>query len=219
VGTAGRLPRRYRGKDIVQWMEEIGVFDLTLEQIPPGMQKFHAIPQLTGKNGGYTINLHKFARDGITLLGRLKDAESNKVFIAPDLHNSLAVVDQTESEAIKMIDQYIQQMNLDLPEEKLPVLKDGYNQVLVDELNLKAENIKTIIWAGGYDWDYSFIKIPVFDNERFPIQNNGVTTSRGLCFVGMPWMPSERTAFLVGISEGAKNVADYISGTRSVTVN
>jgi putative flavoprotein involved in K+ transport len=145
VGTAGRLPRRYRGKDIVQWMEEMGMFDLTLEQIPPGMQKFHAIPQLIGKNGGYTINLHKFARDGITLLGRLKDAESNKVFIAPDLHNSLSIVDQTESETVKMIDLYIQQLNLNIPEEQLPVLKDGYNQPLIEELVLKAENINTII--------------------------------------------------------------------------
>jgi putative flavoprotein involved in K+ transport len=219
VGTAGRLPRRYRGKDIVQWMEEMGMFDLTLEQIPPDMQKFHAIPQLTGKNGGYTINLHKFARDGITLLGRLKDAESNKVFIAPDLHNSLAIVDQTESETVKMIDLYIQQLNLDIPEEQLPVLKDGYNQPLIEELDLKAENINTIIWAGGYDWDYSFIKVPVLDSEGFPIQNKGVTNSPGLCFVGMPWMPSERTAFLVGISEGSMSVANYISEKRSANIN
>jgi putative flavoprotein involved in K+ transport len=200
-------------------MEEMGMFDLTLEQIPPGMQKFHAIPQLTGKNGGYTINLHKFARDGITLLGRLKDAESNKVFIVPDLHKSLAIVDQTESESLKMIDQYIQQMKLDIPEEELPVLKDGYNQPLIKELDLKAEKINTIIWAGGYGWDYSFIKVPVFDSEGFPIQNNGVTKSPGLCFVGMPWMPSERTAFLVGISEGSLSVANYISESRSATVN
>lgn len=219
VGTSGRLPRRYRGKDIVQWMEEMGMFDLTLEQKPPAMPKFHAIPQLTGKNGGYTINLHKFAQDGITLLGRLKDAESNKVFIAPDLHNSLAIVDQTESETVKMIDQFIKQLDLDLPEEKLPELKDGYSQFLIEELDLKAENIKTIIWAGGYDWDYSFVKVPVFDSDRFPIQNNGVTNSPGLCFVGIPWMPSERTAFLVGISEGSLSVANYISKKRSATVN
>jgi putative flavoprotein involved in K+ transport len=219
VGSAGRLPRRYRGKDIVQWMEEMGMFDLTLEQIPPGMPKFHAIPQLTGKNGGYTINLHKFAQDGITLLGRLKDAESDKLFIAPDLHNSLAIVDQTESETIKVIDQFIKQLNLNLPEEELPVLKDGYKQPLIEELDLKAENINTIIWAGGYDWDYSFVKLPVFDNDSFPIQNNGVTNSNGLCFVGLPWMPSERTAFLVGISEGSMSVANYISKKRSATVN
>jgi len=219
VGTAGRLPRRYRGKDIVQWLEEMGMFDLTLEQIPPGMQKFHSIPQLTGKNGGYTINLHKFAREGITLLGRLKDAENNKVFIKPDLHNNLAIVDQTESEAVKMIDQYIQQLKLDVPEEELPVLKDGYNQPIIEELDLKAENINTIIWAGGYDWDYSFVKVPVFDSDRFPIQNNGVTNSPGLCFVGMPWMPSERTAFLVGISDGAKNVATFIAERRSSVIN
>lgn len=219
VGTAGRLPRSYRGKDIVEWMEQLGVFNLTLEQIPPGMKKFHSIPQLTGKNGGYTINLHKFAKDGVTLLGHLRDAEGTKVSIAPDLFDSLSIVDQTESDAVKMIDQYIQQLNIDLPKEELPVLRDGYNQHLIKEIDLKAENINTIIWAGGYDWDYSFIKVPVFDRDRFPIQNNGVTNSPGLCFVGLPWMPSERTGFLVGISEGSLSVADYISRSRSSVVN
>lgn len=219
VGTAGRLPRSYRGKDIVKWMEELGVFNLTLEQLPPGMQKFHAIPQLTGKNGGYTINLHKFAKDGITLLGHLRDADGNKVFIAPNLFDNLSIVDKSESDAVKMIDEYIHQMNLDLPEEELPVFRDGFNQPLIKELDLKAENINTIIWAGGYDWDYSFIRVPVFDNDRFPIQNKGVTNSPGLCFVGLPWMPSERTAFLVGISEGSLSVADYISRSRSSTIS
>ncbi|MBK9096598.1 MAG: NAD(P)-binding domain-containing protein [bacterium] len=211
VGKAGRLPRRYRGKDIIQWLDEMGIFDLTPEQLPPGVERFRPIPQLTGKNGGYTINLHKFSKDGITLLGHLKGAENNKTFFAPDLHQSLAIVDQFESEIVKMIDQYIQQMKLDLPEEKLPELKDGYKQALIEELDLESENIKTIIWAGGYDWDYSFVKIPVFDREGFPNQTRGVTNSPGLCFVGLPWMPSERTGFLVGISDGAKNVADYIA--------
>lgn len=211
VGTAGRLPRRYRGKDIIKWLDEMGVFNLTPEQLPPGVGKFRAIPQLTGKNGGYTINLHKFSRDGITLLGRLNDVEGSKVFLAPDLHKSLAMVDQFESEVVKMIDQYIRELKLTVPEEELPELKDGYKQALIEELDLKSENIKTIIWAGGYDWDFSFVKVPVFDSDRFPIQNRGVTNSPGLCFVGLPWMPSERTGFLVGISEGAKNVADYIA--------
>ena len=211
VGTAGRLPRRYRGKDIIKWLDEMGVFNLTPEQLPPGVGKFRAIPQLTGKNGGYTINLHKFSRDGITLLGRLNDVEGSKVILAPDLHKSLAMVDQFESEVVKMIDQYIQELKLTVPEEELPELKDGYKQALIEEMDLESENIKTIIWAGGYDWDFSFVKVPVFDSDRFPIQNRGVTNSPGLCFVGLPWMPSERTGFLVGISEGAKNVADYIA--------
>jgi len=219
VGSAGRLPRRYRGKDIIKWLDEMGIFDLTSEQLPPGVGKFRAIPQLTGKNGGYTISLHKYAKDGVTLLGHLKDVEKSKVFLTPDLHKSLAMVDQTESEVVKMIDQYIRELKLNLPEEELPELEDGYKQALIEELDLKAENIKTIIWAGGYDWDFSFVKVPVFDSDRFPIQHNGVTNSPGLCFVGLPWMPSEGTGFLVGISEGAKNVADYIAETRSSVIN
>jgi len=210
VGTAGRLPRRYRGKDIIKWLEEMGAFETTPEQLPPGLRKFGPIPQLTGRRGGYTINLHQFARDGITLLGHLKDAEKNKIFIENDLHKSLNIVDQFEKEIVKMIDKYIQERKMDLPEEKLPEPDYGYKQPLIKEIDLKAENVKTIIWAGGYKWDYSFVKLPVFDNDRFPVQNRGVTDVPGLCFVGLPWMPSEKTGFLVGVSEAAKYIADYI---------
>ena len=62
TGRAGRAPRRYRGKDIIEWLELMGFFNLTPEQLPPGMGKFDGIPHLTGRDGGHTINLHKFAQ-------------------------------------------------------------------------------------------------------------------------------------------------------------
>ena len=211
AGTAGRAPRRYRGKDIIEWLEIIGFFNLTPEQLPPGMGKFDGIPHLSGTKGGHTINLHQFARDGVTLLGHLRGATNHKISMAPDLHKNLEIVDQFEWDATNMIDGYIQANGLDAPTEDLPQLRDGYEQPIIEELDLKKEKINTIIWARGYTFDYSMVKLPVFDQDGFPIQSSGVTHYPGLYFVGIPWMPSERSGFLLGVGDSARHIASCIA--------
>ena len=210
TGSAGRLPRRYRGQDVIAWLDQMGFFNLTPEQLPPGMSKFEGIPHLSGKDGGRTINLHQFARDGVTLLGHLRGAEGGKVQLAPDLRETLAKVDGFEAEALKMIDSFIQAKGLDAPVEEMPQLRDGYTQPIVEELDLKAAGINTVIWARGYTFDYSLVKLPVFDGDGFPVQASGVTRYPGLYFVGMPWMPSERSGFLLGVGESAQHIAAHI---------
>jgi putative flavoprotein involved in K+ transport len=211
TGSAGRLPRRYRGKDVIAWLDQAGFFDLTPEQLPPGMSKFEGIPHISGANGGHTLNLHQFARDGVRLLGHLRGAANDKVVIAPDLHENLAKIDQFELEVLKMIDSYIQEHGLDAPAEDVPQLHDGYAQPIVEELDLKAAGINTVIWAIGYTFDYSFVKLPIRDHDGFPIQKSGVSSYAGLYFVGMPWMPSERSGFLIGVGEAAQRIASNIA--------
>ena len=210
VGTAGRAPRRYRGKDIIEWLHIVGLFDLTSEQLPPGMGKFDGIPHLSGTNGGHTINLHQFARDGVTLLGHMRFAENDKILLAPDLHTSLEAIDSFEVNATQMIDEYILNNSLDAPEEILPQLKFGYDQPLIKELSLSGEGINTIVWAMGYIFDYSMVKLPVVDHDGFPIQSAGVTKYPGLYFVGMPWMPSEKSGFLLGVGDSAHFIVNHI---------
>ncbi|HLG40719.1 MAG TPA: NAD(P)/FAD-dependent oxidoreductase [Chitinophagaceae bacterium] len=211
VGTAGRAPRRYRGKDIIEWLELVGFFDLTPDQLPPGMGKFDGIPHVSGTKGGHTLNLHQFARDGVTLLGHLRDADNKKLLFAPDLHKSLEIVDQFEMNVTNVIDEYIKTNGLNAPDEKLPQLRDGYNQPIVESLDMIKEDIRTIIWAVGYAFDYSFVKLPVFDKDGFPVQSNGATNYPGLYFVGLPWMPSEKSGFLVGVAESARQIAHSIA--------
>ncbi|MGE5806798.1 MAG: FAD-dependent oxidoreductase, partial [Ignavibacteria bacterium] len=82
---------------------------------------------------------------------------------------------------------------------------------IIEELNLTQEGIKTIIWACGYSYDYSIVKLPVHDKRGFPIQKNGVAEYPGLYFVGMPWMPSLKSVMLSGVGEAAKYIAAKIS--------
>jgi cation diffusion facilitator CzcD-associated flavoprotein CzcO len=211
TGSAGRLPRRYRGQDVIAWLDQIGFFDLTPDQLPPGMSKFEGIPHISGVNGGHTLNLHRFARDGVTLLGYLRDVAHDKVALALDLHKNLAKIDQFEREVLKAIDDYIQASGIDPPLEDLPQLRDGYEQPIIEELDLKASGVTTLIWAIGYTFDYSLVRLPVCDDDGFPIQTSGVTSYAGLYFVGMPWMPSERSGFLIGVSEAAQRIASNIA--------
>lgn len=212
TGTAGRAPRRYRGKDIIAWLDQVGFFDMIPEQLPPGMGKFHSIPHVSGTRGGHSINLHQFARDGMILLGHLRGITNDQVYFAPDLHENLARADQFEQDATQMIDKYIRAAGLDAPLDDLPQLRDGFSQPVIETLDLKDAGITSIIWAMGFTFDYSLVELPVFDADGYPVQKNGVSNYPGLYFVGLPWMPTERTGFLIGVGEAAQSIAAHIAG-------
>ena len=210
TGSAGRAPRRYRGRDIFEWLYLVGFFDLTPDVFPVPQEHF-AVPHVSGTNGGHTLNLHQFARDGVKLLGHLRGAADHQISIAPDLYANLGKADGFELQGQKMIDGYILANGLDAPQEELLQLRDGYAQPIIEELDLKAAGINTVIWATGYTFDVSLIKLPVSDERGFPLQRRGVTKYPGLYFVGMPWMPSLKTGILAGVGEFAEHIASYIT--------
>lgn len=213
--SAGRAPRRYRGTDVFEWLIRIGFFDKTPEQLPFPKERF-APPHVSGTNGGHTLNLHQFARDGVTLLGHLRGASGHRVQLAPDLHENIARMDGFEAETRKMIDGYIAAHGLDAPAEELVQRRDGYEQPIIEELDLGAAGIGSIVWATGYRHDYSLVKLPVLDETGFPIQTRGVTRYPGLSFVGMPWMPSIKSGILLGVGESAEHIASTITGASSI---
>lgn len=212
TGKAPRAPRRYRGKDIVAWLDATGFFDMTVDQLPSPRAKFAANPQASGKDGGHSVNLHQFMRDGVTLLGRIQDASGTHVYFAPDLYENLKSNDNGERELLKMIDSYIARTGLDTPSETLPEpLADGYSAPLIAELELRAQNITTIIWSNGYGFDFSWIPFSIFDADRYPIQTRGVTTVPGLYFLGLHFMHTRKSGILLGIAEDAAYLAEQIA--------
>ena len=71
IGTAGRLPRHYRGQDCVVWLQKLGYFDRTPEMLDSPKHRFRGEPHVSGRDGGRTLDLRNFHRDGIRLLGRI----------------------------------------------------------------------------------------------------------------------------------------------------
>jgi len=214
VGTAGRAPRRYRGKDTFDWLNQVGFFDRTLDKLPSPQAKFAANPQLSGKDGGHALNLHQFARDGVTLLGRLQNIEAGSIQFAPDLMDNLAKADKLESDIIQMIDGYIAKNGIVAPDDHVRQLRDGYDAPVIEKLDLKAAGITSIIWARGYQFDFSLVKLPIFDEDGYPAQQGGVTAYPGLYFVGLPWLPAQKSGLLLGVRENAAYIAADIESRK-----
>jgi putative flavoprotein involved in K+ transport len=210
TGSGGRAPRRYRGKDVFEWLYLTGFFERTTDQLPSPKAKFAGNPHLSGKSGGHSINLHRFVRDGVMLLGRIRDAHDSQIFLAPDLKENLTKSDQFEANIIQLIDGYIARGGLDAPEEHLPQLRDGYDVPVIEQLDLQVAGITTIIWAMGYAFDFSPVKLPLFDGDGYPVQQRGVTGYPGLYFVGLPWLSKYKSGLLVGVGEDAAYIAEHI---------
>lgn len=211
TSSAGRAPRRYRGKDIFEWLLLSGFLDRTVDKLPSPKAKFAANPHLSGRDGGRTLNLHQFAHDGVVLLGRIQDGRDQMVRLAPDLKDNLAKADQIEAELVKLIDNYIARSGLDAPPESLPVLRDGYAAEVITELDLRQAGITSIIWAMGFAFDFGLVKLPIFDGDGYPIQKRGVTAHPGLYFVGLPWLYTNKSGLLLGVGEDASYIASAIA--------
>jgi putative flavoprotein involved in K+ transport len=206
TGFTPRVPRRYRGRDIFAWLDEIGFMSMPVEKLPSPKARLIGNPHLSGKDGGHSLNLHQFARDGVKLLGHISGAQDGKVTFKPDLKENLAKMDKSEKDVVALIDRYIEMNNLNVPQETLPDLQDGYSVEAVTELDLKAVNINSIIWAIGYTSDYSFVKLPVTDEDGFPIQKRGVTQYPGLYFVGTNWLSKRDSSSLLGMNEDVEYI-------------
>jgi len=214
TGRAGRTPRRYRGRDANWWLARMGQYDRKVSELPSPKAKFSGKPHISGTKGGHTINLHQFARDGVTLLGRLAGVEGGIVKLDSDLHDNLAAADRAEAEFVRSVDAYIAASGISVPQEMLPVLRDGFDQQIRTELDLAAAGITNVIWATGYSFDFSLVRLPVTDADGFPVQTRGVTAFPGLFFVGLPWLHTAKSGLIHGLSEDARYIADRIAERR-----
>lgn len=211
TSKVGRLPRRYRGRDGMWWAIKLGITERTVDELESPEERFVANPQISGKDGGQDINLHQFARDGIRLLGRLENVQGRQAILAPDLHQNLAVGDKQAAEFRKGVDKYVRKAGLDAPEESVVELQDGYEQDVITTLDLAEEEIDVILWATGFDWDFSWIDLPILDEWGFPIQKRGVTEHAGLYFLGLHWLHTLKSGLFLGVGKDAQHVAEHMA--------
>jgi len=214
VSSAGRMPRRYRGKDANFWSQRLGLYDRIVADLPSSKAKFSGKPHISGVRGGHTLNLHQFARDGVELLGHLRGVRDGRIVLAPDLHDSLTKSDQFEADFVKAVDSYVEKAGIAAPPERLSSLQDGFMQPLTTELDIEAANITNVIWATGYRFDFSLVKLPIFDDDGYPIQTRGVTAHEGLFFVGLPWLHNGKSGLIYGVGDDAAYVVQKIINDR-----
>lgn len=214
IGGAGRGPRRYRGKDIFEWLALTGFLRRTPDKLPSPQARFAANPHVSGAAGGHDLNLHQFARDGVTLLGHLRGSHNGTLSLAPDRNESLAKSDGWTATLLDMIDGYVARAGLDAPGERPPVLRYGYAGDEIAQLDLARAGVTSLIWAAGYRFDFDLVKLPVTDEFGFPIQQRGVTAYPGLYFVGLPWLHTQQSGLLVGVGDDAAFIAEHIAANQ-----
>jgi putative flavoprotein involved in K+ transport len=217
VGRAVRTPRRYRGKDANWWLDKLGQYDKTVAELPSPKDKFTGKPHISGTRGGHTLNLHQFARDGVVLLGHLRGVHDEKIELASDLYENLAAADRFEADFVRKVDAYIARTGMRVLEETLPVMHDGFDQPVVTELDLGAAGITNVIWATSYKFDFSLVKLPIFDDGGYPVQTRGVTAYQGLFFVGLPWLHNGKSGLIYGVGSDAAHIAQEIIGRERFT--
>jgi putative flavoprotein involved in K+ transport len=108
VGRHTRLPRRYRGRDLIWWLSALGIDQTPVEQRGPS----RLLPVITGAYGGHTIDFRSFAAEGVTLLGRVAAAREGTIDFAPDLAKSLANGDAIYATFLDMVDAHVEQRRL-----------------------------------------------------------------------------------------------------------
>jgi putative flavoprotein involved in K+ transport len=78
-------------------------------------------------------------------------------------------------------------------------------------------DVDAVIWATGFERDYSWIDAPVFDGHGSVVHERGVTASPGLYFLGMPWQHTRGSALLGWVKDDAEQIARHISASGSST--
>ena len=213
VGRNGRLPRRYRGRDLVRWIAEMGIDETPVERRDPS----RPLPTITGAYGGYTIDFRRFAADGVTLLGRVKAARDGVIEIAPDLTESVTKGDAYYATFLDMVDAQVAQRGLDLPEEPAARAAPPDPACMTNplqRLDLRTEGIGAVIWATGYGLDFGWIDLPAFDARGEPLHRHGISELPGLYFLGLQWLSRLKSSFLSGVGDDAAYLADHIAARR-----
>ncbi|HET9642152.1 MAG TPA: NAD(P)-binding domain-containing protein [Burkholderiaceae bacterium] len=211
VGASCRLPRRYRGHDCTEWLERLGLWDKTADTLPSPNARFAPSPQLAGRHDGEDLDLHRFAAEGMRLLGHLENIVGDHIHLRDDLAENLEKADRLEATFLAAVDQFVQAKGLDAPAEHRPIRDEGYEVEPVRTLSLLREGISSVIWATGYGFDFGMVRFPVFDSDGYPQQRRGVTNVPGLYFVGLPWLHKQKSGLIAGVGEDAEYVASSIS--------
>lgn len=233
VGRAGRQPRRYRGIDSSRWNRYPGISGAGA----PGAGGETAGDSgggaaRTGRGGGdHDTNLHAFAHHGMHLTGHITGVapgDGATLDVAPDLHTTLRWIDAFDHAWRDRVDRLIAERQAEIERETgktitprhgrpFDTLCDGFAQPERTELDLRSEGITAIVWATGYDADYSVVRFPVIGRDGHAVHVGGVTEVPGLFFAGMTFRgDGPKSSFIGIVGPEAAAIADHVAGRGAV---
>ena len=214
VSKVARVPRSYRGRDILAWWKDMSFLDVKLEQLEDKSLQFAKQPQVSGTHGGHTVSLQSLARDGAVLVGRVLDADRRVLKLDTSVRESLRFADEKSRAFKAAIDAHIDREGIEaeapLPDPGEPPLPDLRGSDEITNLDLSRAGVSSVIWCTGFDADWSWVEVDVFDQSGQPRHNNGITEFPGLYFLGMPWLSARKSGILFGVSDDAARIVEHI---------
>ena len=210
ISRHSRVPRRYRGQDAIWWYETLGRFDVLIDTFP--CRRYPPTVILTGIDGGYDLDPRHLGNAGARLLGRVLGITDGTLALADDAADILAAADKSYTGFIDAADALVATPGrcFDLEREDSPSSLPLLHVDTIRTLNLREENIGTIIWSSGYGYSYDWVKLPIIDANGAPVQRRGVTACPGVYFLGLHWMHTFRSAILAFVGRDAAYLADQM---------
>lgn len=209
VGEHYRPPRSYRDRDYCWWLGALGLWD----EVKIRPKKEHVAFAVSGYEGGKTVDFRRLAHMGITLVGLTKSYRDGVIEFEEGLARNIADGDQAYFDVLREADAYIEQNGLPLPPEpeawELLPDPDCLKEPILS-LDLAAAGITTILWATGFKFDYSWLKVNAFGEKGEPFHKRGISAESGIYFLGLPNLVNRASSFIYGVWHDAKYIADHI---------
>ncbi|HEX7709107.1 MAG TPA: NAD(P)/FAD-dependent oxidoreductase [Thermoanaerobaculia bacterium] len=211
VGRHTRLPRRYRGRDILYWLDRLGALERPLSDMPDaGSASREASLQLVGSDSGENVDLATLRSEGIQLAGHLNGLDGSQAWFADDLHQRVAEADERLLGVLNRIDRHIAAHSMESQvgrQEAVALTQPGEPPV---QLDLREKGIRSVLWATGYKRDYSWLHAPVLDARGEIRQQRGETIAPGLFVLGLQFMIRRNSSFIDGVGRDAEEIAEAI---------
>ncbi len=209
-GSHVPLPRIYRGKDIMRWMDEAGILSEPRDpSVPAARALSQPSLQLIGSTPPRSIGLAKLHSLGVRLVGRASGADGDQLGLSGTLAAEIERGRQRRARLVQRIDTYIEASGIDAPHQAAP-----YPQLSLPAdprgLSLRSAGIRTIVWATGFRRDYPWLRVDAFDRQGELRQQGGICDVPGLYAMALPFMRRRNSTFIDGVGADARDLTRHI---------
>jgi putative flavoprotein involved in K+ transport len=214
VGEHTRLPRTYRGHDVLWWMDAAGVWDQRYDELEDlNRARRLPSPQLVGTPERMTLDLNALTDAGVRLVGRWAAVRDGRALFSGGLRNVFSLADLKAGRLLDTFDEWALTSGRDgefgAPERMEPTRVPATSRL---QLDLNSGEITSILWATGYRPDYGWLDVPVVDAKGHLEHDGGVVTdSPGLYALGLPVLRRRKSTFIYGIEDDARDVIGYLA--------
>ncbi len=214
VGEHVRLPRTYRGRDVLWWMDASGVWDQRYDQVDDlSRARRLPSPQLVGTPARTTLDLNALGAMGVELVGRWASVRDGRALFSGGLRNVCSLADLKLERLLDVFDEWNRAAGEDPesapPERFAPTEVPGSARTGVD---LGSGEIRSVVWATGFRPDYRWLDVPVLDGKGHLRHQGGAVDSPGLYALGLPVLRRRKSTFICGIEDDAREVTEHLVG-------